>query len=78
MSRVSVPQINELILGPKMQASIDKHIQIDDWLLTLPLKSLLSFYYMLLSLWLICLCSGLGFQIGKYSWENKPKEENIK
>lgn len=64
LTRVNIPQINELtLLGPKMQDSIEKHIQIDDWILTLPLKSLSSFYYMLLILWLFCLCIGIGFQV---------------
>lgn len=65
--------MNETMLGTKMQDSIAQRVQVDDWSLSLPLRSLLSFYTMLVIFWCIALCIGIGFQY-KYHLDNKKQK----
>lgn len=65
--------MNETMLGTKMQDSIAQRVQVDDWSLSLPLRCLLSFYTMLVIVWCIALCIGIGFQY-KYHLDNKKQK----
>ncbi|KAK4516902.1 uncharacterized protein ATC70_000229 [Mucor velutinosus] len=67
LTRIDVPQFDALLMGPAMQNSIQQHINMDDSLfITEQLNSLTSFFGMLLYLWCISLCIGIGFQIKYY------------
>jgi predicted membrane protein len=54
-----------------MQESISDHISLpsDSSFITDQLSSLTHFYYMLLVLWAITLCIGIGFQIKYYFYK---------
>lgn len=70
LTRVDIPLLNEDMMGTKMAESINEHIDVEDWSLTLPFKSLYGFFLMLISLWFICLWIGIGFQI-QYAWKHR-------
>lgn len=55
-----------------MQESIQQHINLNDnSFVTDQLNSLASFYYMLVYLWCISLCIGIGFQIKYYFFADR-------
>jgi hypothetical protein len=68
--------MNGTILGTKMQESIARHIQVQDWSLSLPLRALLSFFIMLVILWCIALMIGIGFQV-KYHFDRQKEQQQI-
>lgn len=49
------------------QEVINQHIQIEDWSLSLPLRNLYAFYFMMISIWLTCLLIGILFQVVNYA-----------
>lgn len=74
LTRIDVPHFDALLMGPAMQDSIQQHIQMNDSsFITEQLNSLTSFYYMLLYLWCISLCIGIGFQIKYYFFAGRQQ-----
>ncbi|KAI9246641.1 hypothetical protein EDC94DRAFT_571055 [Helicostylum pulchrum] len=63
ITRIEIPNINEML----PQEAINQHIRIEDWSLSLPLRNLYAFYFMMISIWLTCLLIGISFQAVNYA-----------